>query len=201
MAKIEINTGQIKAAGEEMQVIASDYNKLMTELFTKIENIEKEGIWVSENDNGASRKFIANVLKDKEPALYLADDMKHLGSRITTYASNISAIADIRAGSGSTSRIKVDTDKIATTVLPTAKKQIEELETALSAASKVNFPNGENDFSSVISDLTECKNEAKKHYTWLANLNESLNNIMTNTTEDISALKITDIKKRTSVVK
>ena len=201
MAKIEINAGQIKAAGEEMKVIASDYNKLMTELFTKIENIEKEGIWVSENDSGASRRFMANVLKDKEPALYLADDMKNLGSRIASYASNISALADIRAGSGSTSKIKVDTDKIATTVLPTAKKQITELETALSAASKVNFPNGENDFSSVISDLTECKNEAKKHYTWLANLNESLTNVMTNTAEEIGALKITDIKKRTSVVK
>lgn len=94
MAKLEIDADKIKATGEEIKSIANDYNKVIVDLFNKMKAIEDSGIWLSESDAGAARKFIANVMKDQTSALALGTDMKNLGDKIISYANNVNAISD-----------------------------------------------------------------------------------------------------------
>lgn len=94
MAKLNIDTDKVKIAGEDLIVIASDYNKIMTELYNKITLIEQNGIWISESENGAARKFINSALRDRTPALALGSDIKNLGNKIISYANNINNISD-----------------------------------------------------------------------------------------------------------
>lgn len=94
MARLEIDADKVRAAGEEIKVIASDYNKLIVELYNKIKVIEQNGIWVSDSDAGAARKFIADVMKDQAPALALAKDLTNIGNKIISYADNVNIISD-----------------------------------------------------------------------------------------------------------
>ncbi len=94
MAKLEIDADKIKGAGEEILLIASDYNKVITDLYNKMKVIEKNGIWASESEDGAARKFIANVMKDQPAALALGNDMKNIGNKIISYANNVNVISD-----------------------------------------------------------------------------------------------------------
>ncbi len=94
MAKLDIDADKIKAAGEEIVAIANDYNKVIVDLYNKLKVIEQSGVWVSESEAGAARKFIANVMKDQAPALALGNDMKNVGNRIISYANNVNIISD-----------------------------------------------------------------------------------------------------------
>lgn len=94
MAKLEIDADKVKAAGEEIKSIASDYNKIINDLYNKMKAIEQSGIWLSENDSGAARKFIADVMKNQASALALGTDMKNIGNKIISYANNINVISD-----------------------------------------------------------------------------------------------------------
>lgn len=94
MAKLEIDADKVKAAGEEIKSIASDYNKIINDLYNKMKAIEQSGIWLSENDFGAARKFIADVMKDQASALALGTDMKNIGNKIISYANNVNVISD-----------------------------------------------------------------------------------------------------------
>lgn len=94
MAKLEIDADKVKAAGEEIKSIASDYNKVINDLYNKIKVIEQSGVWLSENEAGAARKFIADVMKDQASALALGTDMKNIGNKIISYANNVNVISD-----------------------------------------------------------------------------------------------------------
>lgn len=94
MAKLEIDADKIRAAGEEIKSIANDYNKVIVDLYNKMKVIEQSGIWASESEAGAARKFIANVLKDQSSALALGNDMKNIGDRVISYANNVNIISD-----------------------------------------------------------------------------------------------------------
>ena len=94
MAKLDIDADKIKVVGEDLKIIANDYNKLITDLYNKISQIEQSGIWASESGSGSAKKFVSDVRKDQPSALALGSDMKNLGNKIISYANNINVISD-----------------------------------------------------------------------------------------------------------
>lgn len=98
-------------------------------------------------------------------------------------------------------KMKIDTDVIANTLLPLAKSEISKLSGVISMANAVSFPNGEYNWSSIIGELEDCREEANKYYNWIENINDKFVNNMNDRIEEISTVAITEIKKRVSGVK
>ncbi len=94
MAKLDVDTDKIRVAGEDINVIANDYVRIINDMFNKISSIEQSGIWTSESSSGAAKKYISNVLKDRESFLALGTDMKNLGNKVISYANNINVISE-----------------------------------------------------------------------------------------------------------
>lgn len=200
MAKVEINIAKINEVSENLQTIANEYNRKITELYEKISKIEENGIWVSEGEGGAAKKFISTVLKDKAPALTLGENMKSLSSKIKTYATSISNLADPNSSCGSY-KIFLDTEKISNNIIPLAKKETESLKDAISMASSTSVPNGDTSWSAVISELRENSQQATNYYNRIVEMNTGLINVLTNMPEEIGNMSIIEIPKKQSVVK
>lgn len=91
-----MDADKVKACGEEIKSIASDYCKIIDDLYEKIKNIEDSGIWVSESAGGAAKKFKKGALNDYNPSISLGKDLVSIGSKIVTYAENVNQISDIK---------------------------------------------------------------------------------------------------------
>lgn len=92
--KMSIETNRIKSAGEDLKTIARDYINLVNDVYSKIQNIENNGIWISESTQGAAKQFISATLKDKPSAIALGNSISNLGSKVYDYASDINIISD-----------------------------------------------------------------------------------------------------------
>ena len=78
---------------------------------------------------------------------------------------------------------------------------ISSLETAKSIASSTSYPNGEYDWSSVGGQINDCISDTKKYKSNLENINDEATSAITEFEEDLSTVKITEIKKAESIVK
>lgn len=76
MANIECDTKKIKSCGEDIVALADDFENIVQNLFTHINNIDKgEEGWKGEDAD----KYITSVIKDKEIYLTLYNSLKKLG--------------------------------------------------------------------------------------------------------------------------
>lgn len=96
MAKLSMDADKIKTVGEDLKEIAKDYNTLVNELYTKINNIQKDEILVSDSSNGRANQFIDKANKDKPSTQALGVAMSLLGTAIITYASGVNAFSDVK---------------------------------------------------------------------------------------------------------
>lgn len=94
MPKITIDADKIKSAGEELKAIAKDYNIIISELYTRINDMAKDGTWASDADRGAANQFINAVVRDKENMQSLANSLNQLGSKMISFASSVNSVAD-----------------------------------------------------------------------------------------------------------
>ena len=94
MPKFTMDTDKIKAAGEELKEIAKEYNKIVNELYSNINNINKNGTWNSDSDQGSANQFINAVNKDKESIQSLGSSTKQLGSKVIEFANSINSTTD-----------------------------------------------------------------------------------------------------------
>lgn len=99
------------------------------------------------------------------------------------------------------SKMCIDTNVISNTLLPLSKNEISKLGSVISMANSVSFPNGEFNWSSIIGELEDCKNQATKYYNWMENIKEKFVNNMNDRIEEINTTTVTEIKKRTTGVK
>lgn len=98
-------------------------------------------------------------------------------------------------------KVKIDTDVVSNTLLPLAKNEINKLSNVISVASTVSYPNGEYNWSSIVNELEDCREQANKYYNWIANVNNKFINMTTDCVDDISSTAVTEIKRRTTIVK
>ena len=94
MAKINMDTVKVRVAGEELVAISKEYNNIINELYSKINEISKNGTWKSDDDNGAANKFIGSILKDRASVQSIATSINQLGSAVIKYAKSINSVSD-----------------------------------------------------------------------------------------------------------
>ncbi len=99
------------------------------------------------------------------------------------------------------SKMSIDTDAISNTLLPLTKNEISKLNSVISIANSVSFPNGEYNWSGIVNELDDCKNQARKYYSWLENIRDKFVNNMNDRVDEINSVTVTEIKKRVSRVK
>lgn len=98
-------------------------------------------------------------------------------------------------------KINIDTNMIGNNLYPLAKNEVTKLSNAISLANRVFFPNGEYDWSGIVGDLNDCKQSIDKYIRWLEDMNEKYINHMTDRVDEISSVKITELKKHDMIVK
>lgn len=98
-------------------------------------------------------------------------------------------------------KMSIDTDAISNTLLPLTKNEISKLGSVISIANSVSFPNGEYNWSAIVGELEDCKEQANKYYHWLENIKDKFVNNMSDRVEEINSVQITEIKKRSAGVK
>ena len=94
MAKLSMDADKIKSAGEELKDVAKDYNLLINELYSKINNIPKDGTWNSDSNIGAANQFVNTIVKDKPNVQALGNSMNQLGSKVIRYANSVNSVTD-----------------------------------------------------------------------------------------------------------
>lgn len=99
------------------------------------------------------------------------------------------------------SKVKIDTDMVSNTLLPLANNEINKLNGVISIANTVSFPNGEYNWSAIVGEIEDCREQANKYYNWISNVNEKFVNSATDCVDEINNTSITEIKRRTTVVK
>lgn len=98
-------------------------------------------------------------------------------------------------------KMSIDTDVISNTLLPLTKNEISKLNSVISIANSVSFPNGEYNWSAIVGELEDCREQASKYYNWLENIKDKFVNNMNDRVEEINNTMVTEIKKRVTGVK
>lgn len=98
-------------------------------------------------------------------------------------------------------KINIDTDVISNSLLPLARSEIDKISSAVSSANRVHFPNGEYDWSEIMGELNDCREESNKYIRWIADINDKYVNHLVNRIDDINSISVSELKKYISVVK
>lgn len=99
------------------------------------------------------------------------------------------------------SKVSIDTDVISNILLPLSRSEVDRILNAISSANQVHFPNGEYNWSGIVGDLNDCKEEGNKYVGWISDMNDKYVNHMVNRVDDINSIAIDEPKKHTSIVK
>lgn len=94
MANIGIDTDKIKISGENIKKYASQYNKVVENMFSTIKKLEENEVWIGENNNSSVKKYIETVLKEKANYSDLALAINNLGDALINYAEDINLISN-----------------------------------------------------------------------------------------------------------
>lgn len=94
MANIGIDTDKIKISGENIKKYASQYNRIVENMFSTIKNLEENGVWVGDNNNSSVKKYIETVSKEKTKYSDLALAINNLGDALINYADDINLISN-----------------------------------------------------------------------------------------------------------
>ena len=94
MAKLEIETENIKVTAEEIKKIASDYVKIIEEMYKKISNIPETNMWTSESDKGSAKKFVEIVMKDKDKTLEIGNNLSKVGEELISFSESLKNNSD-----------------------------------------------------------------------------------------------------------
>jgi hypothetical protein len=93
------------------------------------------------------------------------------------------------------SKITIDTDKINKDLIPIAKTQQSNISNALIYSKKVNYPNGEFNWSDVSSKIDDCVSKSNKYLQWIEEQSRKFSNNINNIIEDVSLIDIEEVKK------
>lgn len=95
---IEINTEKIIAAGENIKKIAVEYNKIIEEIYEKIQKLESSGAWIGEEEHSSVKLFTSLVIAEKEQYSNYGISIHELGQWLIDYSQSINTIADNKIG-------------------------------------------------------------------------------------------------------
>lgn len=98
-------------------------------------------------------------------------------------------------------KVNVDTDVISNNLLPLAKSEVDKISNAISSANRVHFPNGEYDWSGIVGELYDCREESNKYARWVADIKDKYVNHMVTRVDEINSISIIELKKHISIVK
>lgn len=94
MSKIGVDTNLIKISGENIKKYASEYNQVVENIFSTIQNLELNGAWVGDGENSSVRKYIGIISKEKQNYTDFAISVNNLGNAIIGYAEDINSISN-----------------------------------------------------------------------------------------------------------
>ena len=89
--------------------------------------------------------------------------------------------------------VKIDTNKIGTTLSPLAKTARSQNQAARNSAGSVDFPNGEFDWYSVCAQIDECTESLGKYSSWLSTVQNQYNRNIQNGVDSINSINVSDI--------
>lgn len=92
--------------------------------------------------------------------------------------------------------VNVDVDKINNTMVPLANTALSQLNTAISSASRVNFPSGEFGWSGMVGSMRDCYNQIRSYSSWIQNISASMANAITAGTESLESITVDSVNKR-----
>lgn len=95
---MQIDTVKIEKAGENIKIIAKEYNKIIEEIFDKIKKLEESGAWIGEGDDASVKVFTNIVMQEKEPYSNYGINIYNLGQWLIDYSKNINTITDNKIG-------------------------------------------------------------------------------------------------------
>ena len=92
--------------------------------------------------------------------------------------------------------VNVDVDKINNTMVPITNTALNQLNAAITAASKVYYPSGEFGWSKIVGTMKDCYNDVRTYNNWIQNLSSSMTNTIVNGTETIEKIEIASVQER-----
>lgn len=95
---IKIDTVKIEQAGENIKTLANEYDKIIEEIYKKIQELESSGTWVGENDNSSVKVFTSLVMKEKSTYSNYGTNINRLGQWLVDYSKNITTITNNKIG-------------------------------------------------------------------------------------------------------
>ena len=96
MAKIKINTDKVNGACNEIQKLAKDYNTIIEEAFNKIRDLQKDGVWIGQDNTSAVYKFINHSMKEKKIYSDYILELLDLSQKIEQYSKDIKKISEYK---------------------------------------------------------------------------------------------------------
>lgn len=98
--------------------------------------------------------------------------------------------------------IMIDTDKISNSLIPSVEGAKSKISNAKEKAQKVHLPHScPYSWSSIISDIGDCSEKLGNYLSWIREINRRINVTNTNSKEDISKIKIEEVKRQNIIVK
>ena len=94
MSKLTMNSTKINNIGEELKAISKDYKTILDDMYAKLDNVQRDEIFVSDKSKGSAFQFIAMVLKTKISSYEMVNSINNLGEILSSYGSEVAALAD-----------------------------------------------------------------------------------------------------------
>ena len=94
MSTYTIDSDKLKEVGEEIKSISLDYNNIINDFYSKINDVTKNGTWASDSEGGAANQFVEIVNKNKETIQLLSSSLKSLGDKVVDYANKVNNCSD-----------------------------------------------------------------------------------------------------------
>lgn len=92
-------------------------------------------------------------------------------------------------------KVSIDTDKISSSLLPTAKTEISQISNARSAAGTISFPNGEWNWNGVCGQIDDCVSRASKYSSWMTEINQKFVSSLTDNVDEINSITVEEVKQ------
>ena len=94
MTKLSIDINETRNHGNNIIKLSSDYNNLINELLSKLENVSVDNVW-----NGQSAlSFVEQVKKDKVSFLELGNQLKKYGQVLTIISDKLEEVKKVTSG-------------------------------------------------------------------------------------------------------
>ena len=89
MAKLKMDVDKIIQDGEELIIIANEFNNLIDNTYDKLIKVSENNVISSESENGVANVFIKTAEYDKKNLNNIGTNMYKLGEVIVNYGNDV----------------------------------------------------------------------------------------------------------------